>query len=464
MVLRRISAPVRSRSVKARHQPVDAAGFAAAAAAAASSSAASSSAAWRAGVVEAFGGGPAGSQHADRLLCGRYGPHGSEVLSVRLAEGPVPPPRGATPADEEEPGWADGVLPMGADGVPFGRGGAPRLTLRKATGDPNVPAGELSVVADLSDHGLLPSLRDAEAAGYGVPVYLDRWRMGGAEASFGLWDPSSETVVARLRAAGQVNVDPERWEPEWKRAELLLFGRAGEEGVDPGRVVVVWLSDIDDGATSMHAIELLRDDAVPSFAATQAAMAAAWGGGGDEAAADEAYAPGDATAARRLVAAWAAPGCFPTDWRDGLVPRPRRIAMHPLEGWTLGPAALPEWVRGADWRPTPAGWMWMWSRGGCSGLPPLGQDAQADVPASLDDDLGVRAAFGFRVAGSVPDWSSLLRLPSGLREPFNLGDAALDAAVQRGERPTSVARLAVAMLRDAMLWAGLGAEESDSDG
>jgi len=164
------------------------------------------------------------------LYSGSYGCHGDELVCVSDAEGP-----GGSGAAY----WARQPLPL------LHAAAGERVIIlegRKATGDANVPAGELSWVARVDVEGVwdgddarpihsarLPELAAAQqhwwAAGHGQPLPP-------------LPAPALVDVAARLRADGgaarlfprayiQTNSTMHTWEPVWRPAQLAVWRPGG---------------------------------------------------------------------------------------------------------------------------------------------------------------------------------------------------------------------------------------------
>lgn len=178
---------------------------------------------------------------------GSYGPHGMELLQVRVVEAgalcqAVPP----------EHWWRSihsrsNPFPMSLD--------RQQLHIFKLFGDPNVPSNEFSIVADLSKWR------------------PGRWNAQEADAPFRMIVEISErremTIVelAEMQMVGwcpcwcQINEIPYRWSPQWTDAVLLV-------NVQDGVLAFAIVFD-DEGHMVRHMTQYmpfwLQDDCAPSW-------------------------------------------------------------------------------------------------------------------------------------------------------------------------------------------------------
>jgi len=88
----------------------------------------------------------------------------------------------------------------------------PRLIGRKVTGDPNVPANQVSFTANLMDVQDIESLLDGNAMVVGIPL--------SGPVVVNLAARSVDTVLDGL---GQINRHPGTWAPEWVAASILTY-------------------------------------------------------------------------------------------------------------------------------------------------------------------------------------------------------------------------------------------------
>lgn len=94
----------------------------------------------------------------------------------------------------------------------------------KITGDPNVPAGNLTfeVWAQYPFLGRYDGLEEEELFN-GQIIEINRPIVMHAAGQMVLVDLEERLVAARYFGRGQINADPSRWSPEWEEVQLLVY-------------------------------------------------------------------------------------------------------------------------------------------------------------------------------------------------------------------------------------------------
>jgi hypothetical protein len=132
-----------------------------------------------------------------------YGSHGQEILQISLQDRSI-----SSFAIQDKP--AD----VSEEGLPL-RFGDLQLIGLKVTGDPNIPAGNVSFVIDLTNE-----LDPQQAV-----TNDNRHAFWFSDNDFALIDMQEELVSINrwFRGFGQINYDPEVWNPQWVGCSLLLY-------------------------------------------------------------------------------------------------------------------------------------------------------------------------------------------------------------------------------------------------